>query len=101
MHPDDFAVSFLLDNGDVLTRCRREIYDPPTPFRDVVDVWSFLVMQNPPAELLDRALAATDPEWERKVSEHRAAMPDAVQRRAAEQERRAKLREDFKRTRRT
>jgi hypothetical protein len=98
MDPDDFSVSFTLESREELALCGREFYDPPKPFVDAFDVWSFLVMQSTPPELLSRELEAIDTDWEALVARRRPR-GDLDRRRQGDIERRARLRDEFRRRR--
>jgi len=104
--PKDLVVHLALDDGETLTVAGEDFFDPDMPFDDVVAVFGFLIMQNPPQELLVSALAAFDPEWERKVGERKRQndKDSAIARgkptsEEVEQSRRAQLKEDFRRER--
>jgi len=90
--PDDYQVRFTLDSGAVIEATGRTFYDPPVPFEDAAEVFSFLIMQGTPAELVYRELIALDPQWESKVEERRRSQPWTLERRAEDERRRQELR---------
>jgi hypothetical protein len=96
--PDDYQVRFTLEPGEVIEATGRSVYDPPVPFEDAADVFSFLIMQGTPAELVYRELNALDPQWESKVDERRRTQPWTMERLAEDERRRKELRDAHRST---
>jgi len=100
LRPDDYRVTFTLESGEQLQVVGRELYDPSVPFGDSFDLWAFLVVQGTPVGLLSRELSAVDPDWESIVA-LRKARGDLDRQASADQQRRLRLRAEFKGSRET
>jgi hypothetical protein len=105
--PHDLVVRVTFDDGTSLEVAGEDYYADGVLFKDVVDAYGFLVIQNPPQALLVQALSAFDPEWEQKVAERKRQndRDSAVARgeptpEEAEAKRRADLKDAFRRERR-
>jgi hypothetical protein len=69
--PGDILVRLRLHTDAVVEVALKTVYDPQSSSVDVVDAYSFLLMQNTPPTELQRALDAFDPRWEAKVQERK------------------------------
>ena len=104
--PKDLVVRVTLDDDTSMEVAGENVYADGVLFSDVVDVYAFLMLQNPPRELLVEALASFDPNWEEKVAERKGQndRDSAIARgeptpEEAEQKRRADLKAEFRRER--
>ena|GEM_PF-7111762 len=61
------AVRLTLDTGASLDVSLNDVYEPRASSVDVVDLYSFLLMQNTPPMVLQQALDGFNPDWEDKV----------------------------------
>lgn len=93
--PDDHRLTFTVESGERVTVMGRDVYDPPAPLFDAFELWAFLIMQNTPADLIERELSKLDPHWEDVVAE-RQPRQDLDAAKAADNDRRRQLRADFK-----
>ena len=68
LEPDDFEVTFSFDTGGTDSVRGRDRSGLDAPFVDAFDLWTFLVSQDTPPELLDRELSLIQSDWDRFVA---------------------------------